>query len=152
MPTLTSNKCQELFKCRVGRSGAHVMGGRWERDEPGSAEIRERDRCLLLLIWKDGVGHIYNTKTEQTPRGVTVCVCWVSQQTQCKSAQLEHLPPVSTVQKYIYAKTAYVVNNRLLSIIFSDPFWAIVLSLSSDVWSKWRQDCHCRLLWNLADI
>ncbi len=33
---------------------------------------RERDRCLLLLIWKAGVGHIYNTKTEQTPRGVTV--------------------------------------------------------------------------------
>lgn len=55
-----------------GQEWGSCYGGRWERDEPGSSEFRERDRCLLLLIWKAVVGHIYNPKTEQTPRGVTV--------------------------------------------------------------------------------
>lgn len=97
---------------------------------------RETDVCFCL---SGKLELVISTILKQNRRpGVLLYNSRVSQQAQCKSAQLEHLPPVCTVQKCIYAKTAYVVNNRLLSIIFSDPFWAIVLSLSSDVWSKWR--------------
>lgn len=135
---------QEWGSCYGGQMGERCTWKCWVQ--------RKRDRCLLLLIWKARVGHIYNPKTEQTPSGVTVRF-----QGQPTSSMQECTTRTSSSYKYwskkfIYAKTAYVVNNRLFSIIFSDPFWLLDVSLSSDVWSKWRQDCHCRSLWSLADI
>lgn len=99
MPTLTSNKCQELFKCRVGSIRARVMGGRWERDEPGSAEFRdsETDVCFCL---SGRLELVISTILKQNRRpGVLLYDARVSQQAQCKSAQLEHLPPISTGPK-----------------------------------------------------
>lgn len=99
MPTLTSNKCQELFKCRAGRSGAHVMGGRWERDVPGSAEFRERETDVCFCL-SGRLELVISTILKQNRRpGVLLYDSRVSQQAQCKSAQLEDLPPISTDPK-----------------------------------------------------
>lgn len=41
-------------------SGGQEQGGRWARDEPGSAEVSGRDGALAYLEGR-GVGPIYST-------------------------------------------------------------------------------------------
>lgn len=110
-----------------GQEWGSCYGGRWERDEPGSAEFRERkrDRCLLLLIWK--AGHICNTKTEQTPRGVTVRF-----EGQPTSVMQKRTSRTSSSCKY-RPKNAYMLKQHMLLITDSFP---------SSLVSHFGRSCH----------
>lgn len=52
-------------------SDGQELGGRRARDEPGSAEVSERDGAFAYLEGR-GVLPIYRIKTEQMPRVVAV--------------------------------------------------------------------------------
>lgn len=58
MPTLTSNKCQELFKCRVGRSGARVMGADGREMNLEVQEV-QRERQMSASAYLEGCSWSY---------------------------------------------------------------------------------------------